>query len=128
MTDDWIYEKADENIYELTENESYSELQNNKGTAASSTVASSTTGYSPSNQSKCFHVILVLAILLNFLLIIGVGAALVYYQTKMASEIAEISQEINQGLTSGLFDGSTSDGPPGPQGTLCILSQPLYPW
>ena len=123
MTDDQIYEKTDDIIYELTENKSYSKVQR----STLGTAASSTTGYLPSNQSKWFRVIVVLAIL-NFLLIIGVGAALAYYQAKMASEIAEISQEINQGLTSGLFDGSIS-GPPGPQGiTLCsIHSQLLYP-
>ena len=110
-----MHTMAESSIYELTENDCYSSLTKQRENTATSTMGMtrvSTTGHS---SSKCFHAIVVLAILLNFLLIIGVGAALAYYQTKMASEV----KEINQGLVSRLSNGSTSGpaGPPGPQGT-----------
>ena len=62
----------------------------------------------PSNQPKWFRVIVVLALLLNFLLIIGLGAALFYYQN---TEVTKIRQELNRGITSGLSDRNTSGSP-----------------
>ena len=130
---------SDNHIYEMTENDCYPTLmkqQENTMSQYHGKGAGSTIGHPPSNQSKWFRVIvvLVMAILLNFLLIIGVGAALFYYQTKMASEITEINQEINQGFMGG--ERSNTSVPPGPQGTsnrsLAIAtkktceSRPLY--
>ena len=98
---------TENHIYEMTENECYPTLTKQQGNAATSTMATTAGSTSGPSQSMWFRVIVVLAIFINFLLIIGVGAALFYYQTKMAFDI-------NQGLTNGLSNRNTS-GPPGPQ-------------
>ena len=105
-------------IYEMIENDCYnSSLAKQSGNTATSTMGMATVSMTGHSSSlKCFRVIVMVAILLNSVLIIGVGAALAYYQT----QFTEINQKINQGLTSELSNASTS-GPPGPQGTYMHL-------
>ena len=84
--------------FEMTSNEIYASIN----TASS---------VRPSNKSwKCFGVVVVVAILLNFLLLIGVGAFLYYNQTKMSSEFNQLSESISSVPTINM---SGSPGSPG---------------
>ena len=45
------------------------------------------------NKMKCFMVVHVMATILNFLLVIGIGAALVYFQTNLTAEVSQLTQD-----------------------------------
>ena len=103
-------EMVDNHIYEMTENEAYPTFSAKRGNTAALCTGCQHHGTAakPAPLSlKCFRWIASLAIFFNFLLIIAVGAALYYYQTKLI-----VTEEIVNGFTGGSSRSNIS-GPPG---------------
>ena len=54
------------------------------------------------NKMKCFVVVIVMATILNFLLVIGFGATLFYFQTNLAAEVTQLTGQ--NGMAGTLLD------------------------
>lgn len=105
----------DENhIYEMTENECYPQknLQWHGHTTTCNSATPVTKVVNSKKSWKCFSAVLAVATLFNFLLIVGVGTALFYYETKTAFEV----RQLNQNLIGKPMNSSGLLGPPGAQG------------
>ena len=68
--------------FELSDNECYSTIDQNVLAAKAM----------KKNKMKYFIVVIVLATIFNFLLVIGFGATLFYFQTNLTAEVSEFTQ------------------------------------
>ena len=75
--------------FELSDNEYYSTMERNVLAAKAPVPVKK-------NKMKCFMVAIVIAIVVNFLLVIGIGAALFYFQTNLTAEVSQPTQD-NEG-------------------------------
>ena len=85
--------------FELADNECYSTIDSNVLAAKAPVPVKK-------NRMKCFMVAIVMATILNFLLVIGIGAALFYFQTNLTAEVSEFTQG--------------DEGQSGMAGTVCM--------
>ena len=84
--------------FQLTENECYSTID----PVPRNVVAAKAPVPVKKNKMKCFMVVIVMATILNFLLVIGIGATLFYSQTNLTAEMSELAQDNEGQNTSGM--------------------------
>ena len=73
----------------MSDNECYSTID----PVPSKVLAAKTPVPVKKNKMKCFMVAIVMATILNFLLVIGIGAALFYFQTNLTAEVRQLDQD-----------------------------------
>ena len=94
----------DDHTYEIPKKDSFPMTTPGKGTQQPVSPAPTAT----TNKKSWKHYLHWLATLFNFILIIGIGAVVLYYQTKTASEVSQVQR---------IHGSSNISGPPGPQGS-----------
>ena len=80
--------------FQFSDNECYSTIDS----VPSTTLAAKAPVPVKKDKMKCYMVAIVMATILNFLLVIGLGATLFYFQTDLAAKVDQLTQD-NGGLS-----------------------------